>query len=434
MRKPFGFIGFTDVMSIIFYNKVPDIQKVYEMKRGLMLLLVMLCVGMSVSAQVPDPFAPYEGIPFERTADGAFILGDPDAPITVVEFADFMCPHCQNYHSTVTQFIEQYVKTGQARLEYRLFPIVHPTYSVYTAQLAECVEQQREGAFWPASDVLYNLAEAGDIGPETAEVLGDALDMSGEKLEVCAAEAVQHETDLALGESMGVSGTPAVLFRNSAGELGWAYVNEQVYNRGGLPLEALELIITAESPDNLVLVPRSQLVGLVELEGCVAPCWRDIVPGESDFTGVVEVIRADRQFYEIGEQDETDGAQLVSWQSINSGIGEPSFIISDAEGVVDVISILEVSTLTLGEVLDVQGQPEYALASRNNNGGAIVYTFFPEKTMIVLSFAVLEDGLTPEATVIGAQFFSETRFKELLTAAVPANWEGFEALEEYFQE
>src|SRR5690606_690163 len=132
--------------------------------RIMLLMTIVTLAGGVVAQDAPiDYFARYEDIPQSRTEDGAFVLGDPDAPVTIVEFADFMCPHCQNYETTVHDFIEQYVTTGQARFEYRLYPIVHPTYSVFTAQIAECADVQRDGAFWASHDLLYDLASDGLI-------------------------------------------------------------------------------------------------------------------------------------------------------------------------------------------------------------------------------------------------------------------------------
>src|SRR5690606_6679828 len=132
-------------------------------------LTMLLALSISAFAQDTDYFARYEDIPQSRTEDGAFVLGDPSAPVTIGEFADFMCPHCQDYQVTVHDFIEQFVTTGQARFEYRFYPIVHPTYSVFTAQIAECTEVQRDGAFWASHDLLYDLAADGRIGPTTPE-------------------------------------------------------------------------------------------------------------------------------------------------------------------------------------------------------------------------------------------------------------------------
>src|SRR5262245_46798965 len=51
-------------------------------------------------------------LPQERTADGGYVVGNPNAPITIIEFADFACPHCQEYHPTITKFLNDYVVPG----------------------------------------------------------------------------------------------------------------------------------------------------------------------------------------------------------------------------------------------------------------------------------------------------------------------------------
>ena len=86
------------------------------MKRfPLLILAALLALAVLPAAAQEDYFALFADIPQSRTEDGAFVLGDPDAPVTIVEFADFMCPHCQAYQTTVNRFIEQYVATGQAK-------------------------------------------------------------------------------------------------------------------------------------------------------------------------------------------------------------------------------------------------------------------------------------------------------------------------------
>lgn len=405
------------------------------MRQWLMWFGLALLLAVPVGAQdMPDPFAPYEGIPATRTEDGGFVLGDPDAPITFVEFGDFMCPHCQNYHPVTEQFIADYVRTGLARFEYRLYPVVHPTYSSYTAQLAECADDQLMGGFWPASNVLYRLATADQIGPSTAENLAEELGISAEKLDACASDARQFEVDLDLGESLGVSGTPATLFRTADGELGWAFIDGEIINRGGLPLEIIELIVNADDPESLLLVPRSMLAALAEPvteeSACAAPCWRGIIPGETEFVDVADLIRADSQFFEISEEA-TETERSVSWLSYGSTINQPNFVISDAEGLVDVISIIEYAPFGLGEVIDAQGDPDFALGFPDGEAGTVFYLFFEAQSTLVLSFIPAGEPFDADSSVIGAQFITPARMSELVAETSPVAWTGFEGFDSY---
>src|SRR5262249_43482071 len=64
----------------------------------------------------------FNSMPQQRLSDGGFVVGNPDAAVTIVEFADYACPHCQEYKPTIDQFINNYVKTGKAKFELRIFP------------------------------------------------------------------------------------------------------------------------------------------------------------------------------------------------------------------------------------------------------------------------------------------------------------------------
>lgn len=90
--------------------------------------------------------------------DGAFVLGSPDAPVTIVEFLDFRCPHCQTYASTIDQVIEELVIPGAARLELRVFPVIPDSSGTRTT-----VQSETYG---------YALHCAGLLGGASAYVAG----------------------------------------------------------------------------------------------------------------------------------------------------------------------------------------------------------------------------------------------------------------------
>ena len=172
-------------------------------------VLVILSSQSSFSEQAAD----YSQIPQNRTDDGAFILGDPTAPITIVAFEDFLCGHCQSYKSTVDQLISQYVAKGMARFEYRFTPVVDPAYSRLTAQLAECADTLKPGSFWNAHDRLYELASARRFNDSSARTFADMMDIPYTDLLECTPDASQVDIDTQLATQLQVRGTPTVFFR-----------------------------------------------------------------------------------------------------------------------------------------------------------------------------------------------------------------------------
>ena len=103
-------------------------------------LAILLTISISATTWSQAVENPYEAVPQSRTDDGAFVLGNRDAKMRFIEFSDFLCGHCQNYESVVETFIQQFVLTGQAQIEYRMFPVVDPVLSPQSAALAECAD------------------------------------------------------------------------------------------------------------------------------------------------------------------------------------------------------------------------------------------------------------------------------------------------------
>ena len=83
------------------------------------------------------------------------VKGDPDAPLTIVEFSDFQCPFCSRfYEQTLSQIEENYIDTGKVKLVYRDLPLdsLHP--NARPAHIAaECADEK--GKFWDYHDVLF---------------------------------------------------------------------------------------------------------------------------------------------------------------------------------------------------------------------------------------------------------------------------------------
>ena len=145
----------------------------------------------------------YADIPFSRTGDGAPVLGNPDAPITIVEFADFACPFCQRYEPTIQEFIQKYVVTGRAKFEFRIFPTAGGPMTALIGSLASCMEDERAGVFWPLHDELYVRAEAQQYDEDMMKSIADEFDLSYRDALTCIGQhgrPLQAETDSQLAQ------------------------------------------------------------------------------------------------------------------------------------------------------------------------------------------------------------------------------------------
>lgn len=137
------------------------------------------------------------------------VLGDPSAPVTIIEFSDFQCSFCKRFWAeTFPGLKETYIKQGRVLFAYRHLAILGE-HSVQAAQAAECAGEQ--GKFWGYHDKLF--ANQGPFAYTTARLRRYAteLNLDGDAFNRCLesgryAEKVQGETGVGL--LLGARGTP----------------------------------------------------------------------------------------------------------------------------------------------------------------------------------------------------------------------------------
>jgi protein-disulfide isomerase len=137
--------------------------------------------------------------------------GDPNAPITLVEFGDFNCGYCGRWAQEVLPRIdENYIQTGQVRMAYVHFPVLGPD-SMTAAEATECAAEQNR--FWEYHNLLYDNQGIG-FTPANLTDLAGQLGLETDAFEECLANFTDRaslEDDIRLAQIMGVRGTPAFL-------------------------------------------------------------------------------------------------------------------------------------------------------------------------------------------------------------------------------
>ncbi len=206
--------------------------------------VIAVVVAIALSGQVGSSSIDYSIIPHTRTADGGFVLGNPDAPVTIVEFADYACPACQQYESTVARFIKEFVVTGKARYEYRMFATAGGQISEFVGQIEDCIARENPDAFWTSRDQFFRLAMQGRYQDAPRTVARD-LGLNYSSLLTCAQASERTRIDMALGQRVGITGTPAVAIRYGNSDPQFITYGGQVYNRGGVPFDVLAAVVNA---------------------------------------------------------------------------------------------------------------------------------------------------------------------------------------------
>ncbi len=88
------------------------------------------------------------------TLDDRPTLGPADAPVTIVEFADFECPHCAHAFSAIETLVNTTYK-GKVKVIYKAYPLGGHQWAFKAAEAAECARMQNPTAFWDFARYIY---------------------------------------------------------------------------------------------------------------------------------------------------------------------------------------------------------------------------------------------------------------------------------------
>lgn len=146
--------------------------------------------------------------PRERTNIEGNSVGDPNAPVKVIEYSDFNCIHCRNFWDDAENTLyERYVATGKVQFSYVPMSFISPTSST-AAEAAYCAMDQ--GKFWEYHDYLFANFGADFTSPMLKAIAQEVgLDMNA--YNDCANSnkyRVKVQQDLQSAQSQGINSTP----------------------------------------------------------------------------------------------------------------------------------------------------------------------------------------------------------------------------------
>ena len=164
--------------------------------------------------------------------NGSPVMGNINAPITILEWGDYQCTFCYKFHQNTLDIInEDFIKTGKVKFIFKDFPLNGPD-SKLAAEASYCAQDQEK--YWQYHDELYKNwggERTGWITRESLDKFAEIVDLDIEKFNKCLDDhKYENKVDLlyAFGKEIGIDATPSFLVFN----------DEKIIKiRGNQPLE-----------------------------------------------------------------------------------------------------------------------------------------------------------------------------------------------------
>jgi len=164
--------------------------------------------------------------------NGSPILGDSNAPITILEWGDYQCTFCYKFHqNTLDTINDDFIKTGKVKLLFKDFPLNGPD-SILAAEAAYCAEDQEK--YWQYHNELYKNwggEKTGWITRESLDRFAVTVDLDLVEFNTCLDENKYQNrviTHHEFGKEIGIDATPSFLVFND---------QKIIKIRGNQPLE-----------------------------------------------------------------------------------------------------------------------------------------------------------------------------------------------------
>lgn len=153
--------------------------------------------------------------PTRISLDDDAVMGDKNAPVTIIEFGDFECPFCKrSFEELLPRLKREYIDPGKVKLVYRDFPLDFHQNARKEAEAAECARDQGgDAVYYRYHDQIYAQTQSNGTGLALTQlpVIAKSLGLNVSQFEQCLDSgkyAQEVEKDYQDGMAAGVTGTP----------------------------------------------------------------------------------------------------------------------------------------------------------------------------------------------------------------------------------
>lgn len=171
--------------------------------------------GVPTAGVTLNPVGSVEAQEVDTSGIVEMTLGAADAPITVVEYASFTCPHCATFHQNVfPELKENYIETGKVQFIYR--EVYFDRFGLWAGMVARCGGEER---YFGITDMLYEQQSEWTGNGSPAEVadnlrrIGRVAGMSDEQVDACLQDGEKAQALVAWyqqnAEADGINSTPS---------------------------------------------------------------------------------------------------------------------------------------------------------------------------------------------------------------------------------
>lgn len=174
------------------------------------------------TGQTPPAAPPDETTPRVVAMDDDAILGDKNAPVTMIEFSDYECPFCKKYFDeTYAKIKADYVDTGKVKIVFRDLPLSFHANAHKQAEAAECVRSLTDDAtYFKYHDAIFTKTTSGGTGLALTELapMASLLGLDQSAVQSCidgGKFAAEVDKDLADATTVGANATPSFFIGKS---------------------------------------------------------------------------------------------------------------------------------------------------------------------------------------------------------------------------